>query len=102
MKSNFTKTDWELGNLKSIYYSISVMSKRSSGRLNDDVKRYLRREHEDLVTCLPDHKEREKLPTNFRGKKTWMHYGEIKYSPLLDKLLTKQILRNFTFIKLSS
>ncbi len=101
MHSNFKQAEWALGECKSIYYSISDMSKGSSGKLNEEVKRFLHDKHEYLIESLPDHKEPESHKVKLLGKTSWMQYGNTQYSPLLDKILTKQILRQFTFIKLS-
>jgi len=101
IKSNFDRKEWEIGKLKSIYYSISNMSKRSKGSLDDDVKKYLHEKHENLIKSLPGHKEPKDHRIRFRGKISSMRYGHVVYSPLLDKLLTKQILRNLTFIKIA-
>ena len=99
MHTYFADVEWDLGECKKFYYSISDMSKGSSGRLNDEVKRYLHDKHQNFVESLPDHKSPKSHKITVKGKGKWMRYGQHQYSPLLDKLLTKQILRNFIFIK---
>lgn len=93
IKSAFNETEWHIGELKSIYYKIGKIQMGSKDSLDDKVKIFLLRENETLITSLPGHEGNKKTS---RG---WMWAG-LEYSPLLNELLTKQILRKFARISI--
>ena len=93
----FNKTDWEMGQLKSVLYGMVQFQRQDT--LNEEVKDHLKKMHEVLVTALPGHEEPKKRTTI--GAISWNHVGKKrKYSEYLNKLLTKQILKNHAFIKI--
>lgn len=102
MNNHFANAEWDIGECKKIYYAISDMSKGSKGKIDDELKRYLHDKHQDFIESLPEHKSPKKHQIKIKGKTKWMRYGQHHYGPLLDKILTKQILRQFIFLKLSA
>lgn len=57
IESTFDREDWDIGDLKSVYYGIADFQKGYSDNLSSKVKHYLRDKHRELITSLPDHDE---------------------------------------------
>lgn len=98
ISSTFDKTDWELGRLKSALYGVGQFQKYQKDTLNEEVKDSLLEKHAALITALPGQEEPEKIISEGR-RINWAAWSQRKYSEYLDKLLTKQILKNHSFIK---
>jgi hypothetical protein len=99
MNVAFDKEKWKLGEIKSIYYEISNMTKYRKEYLKDEVKDYLREAEKDFVTLLPDHKEPQRSTVGPR-KIIFGHWGKVEYSKYMDMLITRQILRKQKIITL--
>lgn len=105
INSTFDKTDWKIGELKSIYYKIADFQRHYRDTIGEEIKEYLRNRHEDLILSLPGHKEppppieREFKVGNRKGIMQIPLPKKRRYSEYLDKLLTKQILRHHMLLK---
>lgn len=91
MRFAFDWDKWKLGEIKAVYYDLAHFGKYGKERLKDDVKDALLRKQEQLIVSLPNHQEPKSIVTA-RGR-SWGHIGPRKYSEYLDKLITRQILR---------
>jgi len=106
IQSTFDKANWKLGELKSIYYKIANFQRQYRDTLSEEVKDYLRSKHEALILSLPGHEE-PPPPIEYKtriGKRNGVmrmpQLEKRRYSDYLDKLITKQILKNQRSIKL--
>ena len=104
--STFDKGDWDIRELKSVYYEIANFQKGYSDNLANGVKQYLRDKHKGLIISLPGHEEPEPPTPPKDSNSKWvrslhrdLYMRNIEYSKYLDKLLTRQILKKHRQVK---
>jgi hypothetical protein len=80
--------DWKVGKLKSVLYAFFSASRDRGCYLSDDMKHYLFQKHENMLECLPGHKDNR---SERFGPTRWKN---IQFSPVLNQLMNRHILRD--------
>lgn len=88
----------EVNVFKNLMYSaVSVGKSHGSSNVTPALKKYLYEKERDLISSLPDH-----VTPPARNESRWFQMGddtEIKFSPLLDKIIDRHLFKDFKFLE---